>query len=156
MDGSLTRLGRMALVVALVLMAAKVVWSHREDWVQPFFQNQPTTRPNITFDNGSVRDNAANTPVPPQAPNTKATVKNELGTLKKCTVGDTVVYTDQLCPSKTKVSAVNGGNLVVLQAPHPTKPAATAPTGAQTLRDTLDVSTPNNLKEKMMERAVNR
>lgn len=154
---SLNRTARYAGIGIVVLILGKVGWSHRgDDWVQNLLRPSDVAKP-IKFDNGSVRD-AAVAPLSQasrEAMNIPA--NNEPGKLKKCLVATKVIYTDQVCPAGAIVAPVNGGNVVVLDAQKSSVNAndkAAAQQGRKTLRDALDLSGGDDLKAKMMERAI--
>lgn len=154
---SLNRTVKFVLVGLVVVVLGKLIWSHRgDDWVQNLLRPQGLAKLDIKFDNGSVRDAAvANEPqIAPAA--ASQTVKNVAGQLKKCVTAGKTTYTDQVCPFGAKVAAVNGGSVVVLEAQKPKADHNVAATGGQkTLRDALDISGGEDLKRKMIERAVN-
>lgn len=69
----------------------------------------------------------------------------------------TVWDTDQPCPVNARVGPIKGGSVTVVGATK-TKPetqAAVEP-GPKALRDALDLSGNENIRDKMMERAINR
>ena len=152
---SLNQIMKLVLAGLVVLALGKFAWSHRgDDWVVKLLHPQGLTQSEIKFDNGSVRD-AAVANEPPAAPaSATRSVKNEAGQLKKCVIAGKITYTDQVCPVGAKVAAVSGGNVAVLEA-HKPKANAAAPGGQKALRDALDISGGEDLKHKMMERAVN-
>ena len=109
---------------------------------------------NIQFDNGTVRE--APVPASPASAASAQVFEGEPGKLKKCLRGNTVTYTDQNCPPGTKAAAVTGGNVTVVPSEKP-KPAArdaAANNSRNTLRDALDLSGNDNIRDKMMERAI--
>ncbi len=145
------------LVGLVVVVAAKLAWTHRgDDWVQALLRPQGPAKVEIKFDNGSVRDAAL-----PSADRTSQaargqTVRNEAGELKKCLIAGKIVYTEQVCPAGAKVAAVNGGNFAVMDTPKPKPGDHTSAQGARkTLHDALDLSGGEDIKARMMERAVN-
>jgi hypothetical protein len=82
-------------------------------------------------------------------------VKSDAGQLKKCVIKDKVTYTDQECPMGTKVAPINSGTVVVLESQKPkTKDAQSTQGGQKVLRDALDISGGENLKDKMIDRAI--
>jgi hypothetical protein len=151
------RTGKFALIILLALIVGKLGWSHRhDDWIQQWLQPQGPVKSDIQFDNGSVRDTAPLNETPATTIAPAKTVKNEAGQLKKCLIAGKVVYTDQVCPAGARVSAVDGGTLVVVPAPTTTgKNAADAQGGQKRLHDMLDISGPNDQKARLMERVVN-
>jgi len=134
-----------------------MAWSHRNDeWVQKLLRPDGAAKIDIQFDNGSVRDAAVILGQPPGTSSNRA-VENTPGTMKKCLRGREVVYTDQLCPAGAMVAAVNGGNVTVLEANKPKKNERTPSQDRHTsLRDALDLSGNENIREKMVERAINK
>lgn len=153
----LSRNVKWVLVFLLALVVGKLVWSHRQDdWGQQWLRPQGPAKSGIQFDNGTVRQTATLSDSSENPPSKEKTVKNEPGQLKKCLSAYKVVYTDQVCPPGSKVGAVDGGTLAVLPSP---KSAADNATGAQggqkRLRDALDISDSQSLRDKRMERVVN-
>lgn len=146
-------------VVLLVGVAGISAWRHHDDaWVQALWRPEPPRKP-VVFDNGSVRDKAQ--PVLPSASATAKAPDNLPGQMKKCIRGKQVIYTDQACEAGAKVEAVTGGNITVVPSmtPKPATPAqgaTQAPTGRTTLHDALDLNGNDNIRDKMMERAINR
>ena len=145
--------------VGIVLLAGVVgmtAWRHRDDaWVQALWRPEAPPKP-VVFDNGSVRDSAVRMPPQPKAEGPD----NLPGQMKKCIKGKQVVYTELPCDAGAKVAAVTGGNVTVV--PSDTPKPATQPQGAQAaagrsnLHDALDLNGNDNLRDKMMERAINR
>ena len=133
------------------LLLGSTGWKHRNDaWLQDLLHTAAPAPPAIRFDNGSVRDT-----LPPVAHNPNSNSNNALNTtgkLKKCAGPRGVVYTDQICPPGTAVAAVTGGNVTIVEGNAGTaKSPGDAP---KALRDALDVSGNNDLREKMLDRAV--
>ena len=158
MFASWSRTVRVVLVGLALLVFGKIIWSHRgDDWVLNLLRPQGPAKTEIKFDNGSVRDAAVAPADQASRAATDSSVKNEAGQLKKCVVAGKVTYTDQVCPVGAKVAAVSGGNVVVLDAQQPkSNDNATAQGKRRTLRDALDLSGGEDIKARMMERAVNR
>lgn len=153
---ALNRTVKFVLAGLVVLVLGKFAWNHRgDDWVANLLRPHGRATQEIKFDNGSVRD-AAVANAPSVAPDAAArSVKNEAGQLKKCVAAGKVTYTDQVCPVGAKVAAVNGGSVVVLEAQKSkAQHNAAAPGGQKALRDALDISGGEDLKNKMIERAV--
>ena len=145
--------------VGIVLLAGVVgmtAWRHRDDaWVQALWRPEAPPKP-VVFDNGSVRDSAVRMPPQPKAEGPD----NLPGQMKKCVRGKQVIYTDQPCESGAKVVAVTGGNVTVVPSltPKASAPTSAGPTQADrsTLHQALDVHGQDNMRDKMMERAINR
>ena len=149
---------RRAGIVFLAGVVGMTAWRHRDDaWVQALWRPEAPPKP-VVFDNGSVRDSAV--PVQPPASAAAKGPDNLPGQMKKCIKGKQVVYTDQPCEAGAKVAAVTGGNVTVVPSNTP-KPATQpqggqAPAGRSTLHDALDLNSNDNIRDKMMERAINR
>jgi hypothetical protein len=157
MGFNVIRNARYVVVGLVVVVIGRMAWSHRnEDWIRNFLRPDGTAKIDIRFHNGSVLDGAVILSQPRSSARTFE-VENTPGKMKKCTRGREVVYTDQLCPAGAEVAAVNGGNVTVLDA---NKPKTEAPTTSQdrrtSLRDALDLSGNENIREKMVERAINK
>ncbi len=157
MGSFLVRSACYVVVGLAVVVITKVAWSHRYDeWIQKFLSSDGSAKIDIRFDNGSVRDGAAILGQPLSTSSSR-TVENTLGKMKKCILGREVVYTDQPCPAGATVAAVNGGNVTVLEANKPKKAERTPSQDRHTsLRDALDLSGNESIREKMMERAINK
>ena len=144
------------LIGLATLVLGSTGWRHRNDaWVQDLLRPAGPAVTSIRFDNGSIRDNQ------PLAPRNAAadSALNTAGKLKKCNGPHGVIYTDQICPSGSKAEAVNGGNVTVIDSgasktDTAAKADASKTDGPKTLRDALDLSGNNNLREKMVDRAV--
>jgi hypothetical protein len=142
------------LVFLLALLLA-MGWRMRhtatvQQWLHP--KTSQPAQP-IQFDNGSVRqeraasDTVAVAATPPRVP----------GTLRKCKKGSAVVYTDAACPAGTKEQALSGGSVTVLDSPKPPPQAAAGATGhGPTVRDWLGSPGEPTLREKHMERMLER
>jgi hypothetical protein len=157
MGSYLIRSARYVIVGLLVAVIGKVAWSHRDDdWIRKFLRTDGPAKIDIRFDNGSVRDAAVILGQPLSTSSSRA-VENTPGKMKKCLRDREVLYTDQTCPAGTTVAAVNGGNVTVLGANKPKNEAQTTSQDRRTsLRDALDLSGNENIREKMMERAINK
>lgn len=141
-------------MLALALIVTAVGYRHRNDeWLNGLLRPAAPAAP-IKFDNGSVRDKDAG--VAKSAASTSAQYDPPPGVMRKCVRGRELLYTDQPCPKGSSAEGVTGGNVTVLQGGIvPTEKARPATSGQKTLRDALDVSGNDNIKEKMIERAVN-
>jgi len=154
---SSNRVVRVVLAGLLIVVMGKLVWAHRnDDWVLNLLRPQGPAKVDIKFDNGSVRDAVVPNEDIPADPVNAPAVRNVAGELKKCLHGRKVIYTDQVCPAGSKVAPVNGGSVAVLES---SKPKVNDATGnrqgaRQTLRDALDISGGENLKDKMIEQAT--
>jgi hypothetical protein len=101
----------------------------------------------IEFDNGTARDASDS--------DSGRAVRSEAGQLKKCLLKGKLTYTDQACPVGAQVVAIKGGTVNVLESPKPpVKDAASGHSGKTNLREALGVSGGENLKDKMIERAI--
>lgn len=137
---------RYGLTGLVIVVLAKITWSHRhDDWVLHLLRPQGPAKIDIKFDNGSVRDLTG----------TVRKVKSDVGQVKKCLLKGKVTYTDQKCPAGAQVASVNGGTVSVVNASTPNaKEATSTPSAQKTLHDALDLSGGENLKERMMEQAT--
>lgn len=142
-----------------VAMVAATAWRYRSaQWLQQLTQVDGPTQVNIKFDNGSVRDK-------PLGDNTEATAnptpqrsqENALGKVKKCLRGKEVIYTDQPCALDAKAAPIQGGSFTVMEsAAAKTQGTSSRQPGPKALRDALDISGDDKLRDKMMERVINR
>lgn len=141
-----------ALIGVAVLLLGTSGWKHRNDtWVQDLLRPSGAVQTTIRFDNGSVRDKLS---AATHAPN-DASALNVPGKLKKCAGPQGVIYTDQICPPGSKAAPVNGGNVTVIDGTASKSEVAKPPGDApKALRDALDLSGNNQLREKMVERAM--
>jgi len=137
---------------AAVLIALSAAWNQRhvfQDWLRPA---GPPHRA-IQFDNGTVRQYGA----PPDS--TATSPQFMPGALRKCYRGPQVSYTDLQCPPGFKEKAVAGPPVTVVASQAQAKPTVGATADAaktrSTLRDALDVSQNDNIRQQMMERVVN-
>jgi hypothetical protein len=153
-----TKLRFSILAVGLIALVA-VIWRHRSDeWVQYFLHPTEATRGNFPFDSGSQRAPQTGTAPEKSSDGTGAQgVANSPGTLKKCLQGNKVLYTDPACLAGTKVAAVNGAKVNVLPSAEPKADIQkTRQQGSNALRDALDLSGNDSIKEKMMESVINK
>ena len=145
------------LIVAVgIAIVASVAWRYRNaQWIKQLLLVEGPAQVNIKFDNGSVRDVK-----PPPNAVTTSTNKNDqnaVGKLKKCVRKYEVIYTDQPCPVDAKLAPIKGGTVTEIKGTTPqTESANVAPQGPKALRDALDISGNNNIREQMMERSINR
>jgi hypothetical protein len=149
---------RYALAFCVVVILGRVAWSHRNDlWVQQLLETTAPAKADIKFDNGSVRDSSGRQAQGLVEPKAKGTI-NTIGPVKKCVLGRDTIYTDQLCPTGSKVMDVTDGNVTVLQGDKPkiAVPPSSQQNAHQSLREALDLSRNDNIREKMMERAINK
>lgn len=136
---------------AAVLIALSAAWSQRhvfKNWLTP--AGPPPKA--IAFDNGTVRQYG------PPSDSTGASPQFMPGALRKCYRGQQVSYTDLECPPGFKEKAVAGPPVTVVASQVPAKPAAGTTADATkartTLRDALDVSHNDNLRQQMVQRVV--
>jgi hypothetical protein len=145
------------LLTLVLVVLASVGWRHRNDaWVQGLLR-PPAPAKAIQFDNGSVRDTLPRIPEDGASAAHEQALNNLPGKLKKCIRKAQVVYTDQPCPAGFSAEPVSGDKVTVLESPTPkSNPGgkAAAPDARKTLHDALDLSGNDNIKDKMMERAI--
>lgn len=149
----LNHIVRYVLVALVLVVLASTGWRHRNDtWVRGLLRPQGPAKTTIEFDNGSVRDTL------PRVADDAADRNNLPGQLKKCVRKSQVVYTDQPCPAGFSVALVSDGKVSILQSTSPPAGSAKAPSqdARKTLHDALDLTGNDNIKDKMMERAINR
>lgn len=146
---------RLLILGVGAIIVASTAWRYRNaPWIEHLLHVDGPAQVNIKFDNGSVRD--VQPPARAAPTSSSRNDQNAVGKLKKCVRKYEVIYTDQPCPVDAKVAPVKG-NVNVLGATM-TKPesANSAEPGPKALRDALDLSGNNNLREQMMERVINR
>jgi hypothetical protein len=134
--------------------ATLFAYNHRNDaWIGGLFRPDAPSK-EIKFDNGSVRDVARDA-----ASATKITSAEDAlapGAMRKCVRKQEILYTDKTCPAGTTFASVQGGAVNVVESNPVPKEKTKSDQGRSSLRDALDVSGNANIKEKMMERAINR
>lgn len=141
---------RTIVFAAALMFAGSILWGNRKSW---FPDTAPVVAPKaIEFDNGTVRKpRVALDIMGPPAPAGLAP-----GELRKCTQGLTVEYTNMTCPVGFRESAVTAPKVSVVATTAPAK-AEDRGQGAQVrsaMRDALDISKNDRLREKMMERVI--
>ena len=158
MDSYVGRAVRYVLVGIVILAMGRLAWQHKNDaWIQTLFRPGGPAKVAIQFDNGSVRDAGTLSGGKTAESAGDVAKENTPGKLKKCLKGNDVIYTDKLCPAGTKVAAVDGGNVTVLGgSPSKPKDAGASHDGPKSLRDALDLSGNENIKDKMMDRVINK
>jgi hypothetical protein len=78
------------------------------------------------------------------------------GAMRKCVRKQEILYTDKACPAGMTFASVQGGAVNVVESNSVPKEKTKSDQGRSSLRDVLDVSGNANIKEKMIERAINR
>ncbi len=159
MNFDLAKAIRFLLLLIGIVIFASITWKFRNaEWIQKLLQVDDPATVNIKFDNGSARDNppAATIASAPARAQEQGSQNNAPGVIKKCLRGREITYTDQICPSDAKVAPVTGGNVTVVGTPKAkAERSNAAEPGPKALRDALDLSGNVNIREKMMDRAVN-
>ena len=159
MNFDLNKAIRFLFLIIGIAIVASITWKSRNaEWIQMLLQVDAPEKVNIKFDNGSVRDNlpAGSTAVSPNRTKDHGAQNNAPGVVKKCLRGKEITYTDQVCPSDANVAPVTGGNVTVVGTPKAkVERSNTFEPGPKALRDALDLSGNENLREKMMERIAN-
>ncbi|MBK7005317.1 MAG: hypothetical protein IPH37_09300 [Burkholderiales bacterium] len=149
---------RYVLVGVALVVLVSLGWRHRNDaWVQGLLR-PPAPAKAIVFDNGSVRATLPYVAEDATSAAQQQAQNNLPGILKKCIRKSKVVYTDQPCPDGFSAEQVSGDKVTVMESgakPSNTNPAAPADP-RKTLHDALDLSGNDNIKDKMMDRAINR
>ena len=138
-------------IAALALISLAAIWGKRDtmdDWLIPTATS--IAKP-IQFDNGTIRnygntsDRSSSSGSPPVPP----------GTLRKCVKGQQVSYTNQTCPLGSNENPVAGPPVNVMPSQAAAKPETAQPSKTSaSLRDALDVSRDENLRERAIERTV--
>lgn len=154
---------RHLLVALAVLLAAAIGWRSVGglSGLQRAVTPEPPPAAPIVFDNGSTRS-AAPGPSAPPAP--RAAAARAAGGMTKCVRGSRTIYGDARCPDGWREVAVGGPPVNVLPAtPVPGRAAAdgagpSMPGGSarRTLHDALDLSHDPQLRQRMVDRAVDR
>ena len=150
--------GLLVVCIGVAIVAATAWRLRNTEWLQQLLQVDGPAKVNIKFDNGSVRDvQAVRSPEQSSKRQKQPSSENAIGKPKKCLHNGEVIYTDQLCPVDARVAPITGGNVTVVGAIK-TKPETptTGEPGPKALREALDLSGNENLREKMIERAINR
>ena len=144
-------LKNIAIGFAVVLLAA-AAWECRDAEVVQAWMRPPSKPVPIVFDNGTVRRYEAAS----QPEGVAAALSRRADGLKKCRRGDETIYTNFECPPGSKPAALAGGTVTVVTGTETPKPrlAASPGTGQSTLRDALDLSGNENLRDKRMERLI--
>lgn len=140
---------RAVIFLLVVLLAASIGWRYRAvfaDWLQP----EPPPKP-FVWDNGSVRDTPpASAPAPVQA------TAPPVGAMRKCVKGSETTYTNFSCPPGFKEAAIKNDRVtVVAGTPVPKPEGAKQGEATSALHEALDLKRDDELKRRVMERAMN-
>lgn len=138
------------IVVMVVLVLGSATWRYRNH-IAELTKPDHVPKP-IVFDNGTVRQYESAS----QAKGQASVQALPVGALRKCVRGNETSYTDVSCPpgfkekpvDNSRVSVVSGGET----AKQATTPALSNP--RKTLRDALDLSDDEHLRDKAIDRAV--
>lgn len=134
------------LVIALVLLAGVgLAWQKRAQ-LQAWLGTAPPVAAAIPSFNEPSADQPART----------VEGRAKLGGLRKCVNGQQVSYTNVECPPGHREQAVTAGAVNVVPATPVARPAAAASSagGQAALHRALDVAPDDQLRERLMERAV--
>ena len=152
---------RMLAALGLLALLASVIFSlHRAGHFRAWLAGTADPKPReIVFDNGSVRDLAAPAA---SAPPTKLTELSPPGVMRKCVRGDRVTYSNLTCPAGFRERPIKAEAVTVVPAVRaPATPSAAAPPGQapgpdnpRSLRDALDLKPDEQLRQRMIDRAV--
>ena len=113
--------------------------------------NQPA-KP-FVFDNGSVRDNMEELPVEVKS----NTLQSPPGALRKCVRNGAVTYSNLDCPAGAQEQTIRANNVNVLPSLESKTQSSRnqEPGGAHTaLREALDIKQDDQLRQRMMDRAI--
>lgn len=133
---------RALTIFAAAAVALSVAWSYRAHFTTAIAP-APSPKP-IVFDNGTVRD----------SPTYRQLQAHEApGGLRKCIRRNgEVTYSNMPCEAGQRTAPLSGGDRYsVVEVP---KPAASTP-AQQRLHQALDLNRDPQLRERMMDRAIN-
>jgi hypothetical protein len=134
--------------------AALFAYNHRNDaWIGGLLRSDALPK-EIKFDNWSVRDLSRDAAGIPKVANGEDALAP--GAMRKCVRKQEILYTDKACPAGMTFASVQGGAVNVVESNSVPKEKTKSDQGRSSLRDVLDVSGNANIKEKMIERAINR
>jgi hypothetical protein len=155
---------RLLAALGLLALLASVIFSlHRAGHFRAWLAGTADPKPReIVFDNGSVRDLAAPAAPGASAPATKLTELSPPGVMRKCVRGDRVTYSNLTCPAGFRERPIKAEPVTVVPAVRvPATPPAAAPPGQapgpnnpRSLRDALDLKPDEQLRQRMIDRAV--
>jgi len=139
-------------VIALAIVLASYIFSLHRDGVIRAWLTTPDAPKAIVFDNGSVRDAAG----PAASEPTQTTVLSPPGALRKCVRGDRVTYSNLTCPPGFKEREVASDKVTVIQTDglKPPDRKLAGESAQKTLHNALDLKTDDQLRQKMIDRAV--
>jgi hypothetical protein len=147
---------RLYFTVAALLIALSAAWGKRQS-LQAFLAPPSPPAKAIQFDNGTVRDMGDASDA---ASAVAARPQFAPGAMRKCFKGQQVTYTNVTCPTGFKEAPVAGPPVSVvpgLAAGKPASPADLAAAGGKgrsSLHDALDLSKDDQLRQRLMERAI--
>ena len=152
---------RMLAALGLLTLVASMIFSvHRAGHFRAWLGGTGDPKPReIVFDNGSVRDLTAPAA---SAPAAKVNELSPPGVMRKCVRGDQISYSNLTCPAGFRERPIKAEPVTVVPAVRvPATPAAAAPPGQspgpnnpRSLRDALDLKPDEQLRQRMIDRAV--
>lgn len=152
---------RVYFIVAALLIGLSVAWGKRQAlsalWAPP-----PPAPKAIQFDNGTVRDLGLPTDAASAAESAiAARPQYAPGAMRKCFKGQQVSYTNVACPPGHKEAPVAGPPVSVVPGLAVAKPSMPndrgtpgGNTGRSSLHDALDLSRDEQLRQRVMDRAI--
>ncbi|MEL4180723.1 hypothetical protein [Roseateles sp. PN1] len=151
---------RYLLWIAIALLTLAAGWHVRNtEFVRDLINPGAGKARPIQFDNGSRREIAEPVKPPPGAAKPLPQ-----GVMRKCLRGREVVYTDVACPAGYAQGDVSGGTVNTVAepgrqagatgTPASAGGAASAPGKKAALREVLDMNSNNDLRQRMMDRAI--
>lgn len=137
-----------------VLILASAAWHYvGADMVRAARQPPPKPAAVVKFQNDAPIAEAAPAIVPfSSAPKN---IPMPAGGARKCRRGSTVFYTDRECPSGAKEHEIGGGSITVVKGQRPS-PSSLQDAPRPTVRDMLGTPDDGKLREKQIDRIVNR
>jgi hypothetical protein len=142
-----------AMVVAVLAAAG---YKYKDSLLGAGSANEPMAKP-IVFDNGTVRQPKSSMPPVAGADGAAAPSAPALaqGEMRKCMRGKEVTYSNVVCPDGFKTTKVESNRVSVVPAQTVPKPEGDDFNPRKSMRKALDLSDPDNPREKMIEQAIN-
>jgi hypothetical protein len=137
---------------ALALVLASYLFGlHRDGNLRSWLDTTPSIPKEIVFDNGSFRD----APSPAASEPTQVALSAP-GALRKCVRGDRVTYSNLTCPPGFKERQVSSDKVTVISTDGTRKPESKvqSESAQKTLHNALDLKTDDQLRQRMIDRAV--
>ena len=135
----------------VLLFGSTLAWRYYPR-VDAGLKSQPAPSKPIVFDNGTVRQYLP----PPEPGSAPLATSLPQGALRKCVKGKQKTYTNISCPPGHEELPVSSDRLTVLSGQGPVRPAQALPAAERrsTLRDALDLSADDQLRQRIVDRAA--